>query len=108
MESSERYQQLIKTLDLLRRHLLPEELEASKIYPEGTYIRVRAYLVLAHAEIEFFLEERIEEVVQHANKIWKKDSQQASFSSRGIFRQANGRTRTLFKTSQSGPAKRVG
>jgi hypothetical protein len=73
MESSERYQQLIKTLDLLRRHLLPEELDASKIYPEGTYIRVRAYLVLAHAEIESFLEGRVEEVVRQANKIWKTD-----------------------------------
>ncbi|MEK8021189.1 MAG: HEPN domain-containing protein [Candidatus Parabeggiatoa sp.] len=75
MGSSERYQQLIKALDLLRRHLLPDKLEQlePEIYPLETYILVRAYLVLAHAEIESFLEERVEEVVRQANKIWKTD-----------------------------------
>ncbi len=74
MDSSKRYQQLGKALGLLRRHLLLDKLDGSAISPEEeTYTRVRAYLVLAHAEIESFLEDRVKEVVHQANKIWKKD-----------------------------------
>jgi len=64
MESSERYQRLDKTLDLLRRHLLLDQLDDSTIaLEEETYTRVRAYLVLAHAEIESFIEDRVKDII---------------------------------------------
>jgi hypothetical protein len=74
MDSSERYQRLDKALDLLRRHLLLDQLDDSTIaLEEETYTRVRAYLVLAHAEIESFIEDRAKEVVLKTTQIWKKD-----------------------------------
>ncbi|WP_349645838.1 HEPN domain-containing protein [Candidatus Parabeggiatoa sp. HSG14] len=73
MDSSERYQQLGEALGLLRRHLLLDQLDDSAILEEEIYTRVRAFLVLAHAEIESFIEDRVKEVVLKANKIWKND-----------------------------------
>ena len=52
---------------------MPEKLDSSKTYPEEPYTQVKAYFVLAHAEIESFIEDRVKEVVSQANKIWKND-----------------------------------
>jgi hypothetical protein len=70
MSSSDRFRTLTKELNRLKRQFLP------KINPTGTYSERHlaltiAYRVLAHAEIEAYLEDRVGEVAIDAVKDWK-------------------------------------
>uniref|UniRef100_B8HLP9 RiboL-PSP-HEPN domain-containing protein n=1 Tax=Cyanothece sp. (strain PCC 7425 / ATCC 29141) TaxID=395961 RepID=B8HLP9_CYAP4 len=69
MSRSPRFRTLCKELNRLKQQFLP------KINPTGSYsdrqlARTLAYRVLAHAEIESYLEERVWEVVIKAKKDW--------------------------------------
>lgn len=69
MPRSVRFRVLNRELSRLKKQFIP------KINPIGTYSdrqlsRTLAYRVLAHAEIESYLEDRAWEVVQDAKRVW--------------------------------------
>jgi hypothetical protein len=69
MSKSVKFRTLVKELRRLRKQFLP------KLNPTGSYndrqvALTIAYRLLAHAEIEYFLEERVWEVVINAKRIW--------------------------------------
>jgi hypothetical protein len=69
MSSSSRFRTLTKELNRLKRQFLP------RISPTGTYSDRQlaltiAYRVLAHAEIEAYLEERVQKVAIDTKKDW--------------------------------------
>ena len=61
-----------KQLGLLRRHFLPSRLDPTLVYSPRELDRARAYRVLAHAEMEAYLEERATSIVRQALAEWKK------------------------------------
>jgi hypothetical protein len=65
-----RFQQLESALRELRKQLLPRQFDPTGTYPDRIISRARGYRVLAHAEIEHFIEERAQEVVLHALRDW--------------------------------------
>jgi hypothetical protein len=72
MSISRRFRDLERELSRLKKQFLP------KISPTGSYSDRKlsltiAYRVLAHAEIESYLENRAEEVVLHAKRKWDSD-----------------------------------
>ncbi len=68
---STRFKKLEMSLRELRRQLLPRQFDPTGSYPDRVISRARGYRVLAHAEIEHFIEERAREVVLHALSEWK-------------------------------------
>jgi hypothetical protein len=73
MPESDKYITLRTQLDRLKDEFLPE-ISPTGSYSESQLSRTAAYRVLAHAEIESYLEERAWEVVQNAKTIWDKSS----------------------------------
>lgn len=71
MPQSERFKTLSKELTRLRKHLLPKKFNPTGTYSERVQTKVLAYRVLAHAEIEYFLEERAREIAISAIRTWK-------------------------------------
>ena len=72
MPYSRRFNQLIKRLSELRAHLLPLNFSPIGQYTEMEHDLARAYLVLAHAEIEAYCEDRGRRVAQLAHQLWKR------------------------------------
>ncbi len=71
---SSRLSTLQAQLQALREHLLPDPFEPTGMYEDaGVYTRSLAYRVLAHAEIEAFLEDRALEAVTKARAVWDSD-----------------------------------
>ena len=66
-----RYQELRSELGRLRRHLLPAKFSPTGSYNDRILDRARAYRVLAHAEIESYLEDEVRDVLQFALRRWK-------------------------------------
>jgi hypothetical protein len=73
MPESDKFITLKTQLDRLKDEFLPE-ISPTGSYSESQLSRTAAYRVLAHAEIESYLEERAWEVVQNAKTIWDKSS----------------------------------
>lgn len=71
MPESDKFITLKTQLDRLKDEFLPE-ISPTGSYSESQLSRTAAYRVLAHAEIEFYLEERAWEVVQNAKTLWAK------------------------------------
>lgn len=71
MPRSASFRQLEGSLRQLRRQLLPRQFDPTGTYPDRIIARARGYRVLAHAEIEHFIEQRVQEVVLHSLKEWK-------------------------------------
>ncbi len=69
MSSSSRFRTLTKELNRLKRQFLPK-INPMGIYSDRQLALTIAYRVLAHAEIEAYLEDRVTEVVIHAKKDW--------------------------------------
>jgi hypothetical protein len=69
MPESDRFITLRTQLNRLKDEFLPEISPISS-YSESQLSRTAAYRVLAHAEIESYLEERAWEVVQNAKTLW--------------------------------------
>src|SRR5580704_2592689 len=72
MPCSRRFIQLVKRLETLKTHLLPANFSPVGQYSEREYDLARAYLVLAHAEIEAFCEDRGRRVAERAHGLWKR------------------------------------
>ena len=70
--TSSRFGELEKRIEELRQFFLPQLFDAMGLYDEIVYERTRAFRVLAHAEFESFIEDRIIEVADKAVSDWKK------------------------------------
>jgi hypothetical protein len=71
MSKSARFRTLTRELNRLKKQFLPK-INPTGLYSESQLSKTAAYRVLAHAEIESYLEERAWEVVQNAKTIWDK------------------------------------
>ncbi|HEY9801565.1 MAG TPA: HEPN domain-containing protein [Leptolyngbyaceae cyanobacterium] len=69
MPKSARFRTLTKELTRLKKQFLPK-ISPTGLYSDRQLSRTMAYTVLAHAEIESYLEDRAWEVVQDAKKVW--------------------------------------
>ena len=69
MPESDKFITLRTQLNRLKDEFLPE-ISPTGSYSESQLSRTAAYRVLAHAEIESYLEERAWEVVQNAKTLW--------------------------------------
>lgn len=72
MRKSQRYRDLVESLCELRNCFLPEEFDPLGNYDDEALLKTSAYIVLAHAEIESFIEDRVEEAALAALKSWKE------------------------------------
>ncbi len=72
MNRSERYRKLVKELQVLRHHLLPEEFDPTGNYSPEILTRASMFRVLAHAEIESYIEERSWETAIAAVSSWQE------------------------------------
>lgn len=68
---SSRFAELEKRIGELRQCFLPEEFDPTGLYEDSIYEYTRAFRVLAHAEFEAFIEDRVIEVVDSAVSSWK-------------------------------------
>jgi hypothetical protein len=71
MNRSEKYKCLVKELYVLRCHLLPPEFDPTGDYAPEILTRATMFRVLAHAEIESYIEERSWEIAVTAVNSWK-------------------------------------
>lgn len=55
---SKRFRALERELNQIRMALLPRRFNATGLYPDGVFVRTVAYRLLAHAEMEAYLEDR--------------------------------------------------
>lgn len=69
MSSSSRFRTLTKELNRLKRQFLPK-INPTGIYSDRQLALTIAYRVLAHAEIEAYLEDRVQKVAIDAKKDW--------------------------------------
>ena len=72
MNKSEKYKILVKELYVLRCHLLPEMFDPTGNYTPEILTRASMFRVLAHAEIESYIEERSWETAIAAVNSWQK------------------------------------
>ncbi len=70
---SARYRELARRVTKLRHHFLPAAFSATGSYTERDLDRARGFRLLAHAEIEAYLEDRARTIVNTAFKNWKSD-----------------------------------
>jgi hypothetical protein len=73
MAQSLRYRLLVRRLKQLRNRMLPREFSPTGVYSEMQLDRARGFRLLAHAEIEAFLEEGASEVVTVVFDLWRRD-----------------------------------
>jgi hypothetical protein len=76
MAYSARFRELVKRLRVLEKHFLPKGL---KFPPTGQYSAQeedhgRAYVLLVHAEIESYFEDRVQDVVDRAYADWRQNA----------------------------------
>ena len=72
MPLSSRYRRLRSRLRELRSHFLPRSFDPTGTYSERQIDRTRAYKLLAHAEIEWYLEEIVVETANTAFDAWQQ------------------------------------
>jgi hypothetical protein len=72
MKRSQRYRDLVERLSELRHCFLPRKFDPLGNYDNETLLKASAYIVLAHAEIESFIEDRAQETALAAIKSWKE------------------------------------
>ena len=70
MANSQRFRQLKAELRRLGRHFLPKDWDPTGTYSERMLDRARAFRILAHAEIEYFIENIILDIVEEEYKEW--------------------------------------
>lgn len=71
MPSSRRFKQLVNRLAMLRTHLLPAQFSPTGQYSDRDHDLARAYVVLVHAEIEAYCEDRSRRVAEKAHNVWQ-------------------------------------
>lgn len=72
MAASKRLNQLLRRLDMLEKHLLPKQFSLTGRYSREQNYKTRAYLLLAHAELEAYFEDRAKSRAEIANAQWKR------------------------------------
>lgn len=70
VRASPEFRQLKARLLELRQRFLPRRFSATGTYNDKTLDYARAYRILAHAEIEHFLERRVEAIAASAFQVW--------------------------------------
>lgn len=75
---SARYTYLIGRLTQLRKRLLPKAFSPTGSYNMQQYDKVRAYRLLAHAEVESYLEDRARATATSAYNKWQVDHRPCS------------------------------
>lgn len=68
---SQRFITLEQELENLKKNFLPDEFDSEGNYSEKQIALATAYRVLAHAEIEAYLEDRVLEIAKNALTFWK-------------------------------------
>lgn len=68
---STRFDELEQRLVELQKSFLPSPFDPTGLYEDSVYEHTKAYRVLAHAEFESFVEERVLEVVNKSFDSWK-------------------------------------
>ncbi len=71
MSQSVRFQEMAEQIELAVTCLLPAVRDPMGTYPPEVYLRASAFRVLAHAEIEAYLEDRTWEIALATTKAWK-------------------------------------
>lgn len=71
MARSQRYRELVKRTNELRRNLLPRVLSPTGQYNSRQYDRARAYRLLVHSEIEAYIEDRVKAISLEAMRQWQ-------------------------------------
>ena len=72
---SKRFRILEQELKKLRKYFLPHQFDPLGNYSARQISLATAYRVLAHAEFESYLEDRVVEIATNALKIWKNNNQ---------------------------------
>lgn len=74
---SSRFSTLLKHLEDLRKHLLPDPFLATGIYPDASLVQTRtvAFVALAHAEFEAYFEDRVIEIAVAAREAFHQKAQ---------------------------------
>lgn len=75
MPRSSRFRDMESALSELRKQFLPRAFDPTGTYSTLVLARARAYRVLAHAEVEHYLEDRVREIALHALSLWKVSEQ---------------------------------
>lgn len=73
MSLSTRFKEMKSRLSELRRHLLPAKFSPTGDYTDRQQDRARGYRLLAHAEIESYLEDVSRATVTDAIRLWKNE-----------------------------------
>ncbi|MFH9425214.1 HEPN domain-containing protein [Streptomyces sp. NPDC017529] len=68
---SSRFEELEKRIFELRNCFLPVDFDPTGLYEDFVYEHTRAFRVLAHAEFESFIEDRVLEVIDEAVAKWR-------------------------------------
>nr|WSW59780.1 HEPN domain-containing protein [Streptomyces sp. NBC_00998] len=68
---SQRFLELEKRITELRHSFLPAEFDPTGLYEDLTYEHTRAFRVLAHAEFESFIEDRVIGLIDEAISRWQ-------------------------------------
>jgi len=71
MSASRRFKSLLGRLEVLRTHFLPKQFNPVGKYSRREHDLARAYVVLAHAELEAYIEDRAIEIAQRAANKWQ-------------------------------------
>ena len=72
MAGSKRFRELRYRIRQLRNHFLPRTFDPTGTYSERQFDRARAFRLLAHAEIEWYLEQIVFETANKAFDDWKQ------------------------------------
>ncbi|MGW1511348.1 HEPN domain-containing protein [Streptomyces sp. NPDC002394] len=68
---SPRFQELEKRITELRQSFLPAQFDPTGLYDDLAYEHTRAFRVLAHAEFESFIEDRVIGLIDEAMSRWQ-------------------------------------
>jgi hypothetical protein len=71
MTRSRRFRKLLSELRRLKKHFLPKQRGPDASYSQRISDHARAYRVLAHAEIEAYVEDVLREVVEKKYALWQ-------------------------------------
>ena len=82
MRGSIRFRELVRRLQTLRTNFLPVSFSPLGQYSSSEYDFARAYVVLAHAEIEAYVEDRARERARQAVGRWKNTGRTSAVISR--------------------------
>ena len=103
---STRYQELEFHLEQLREHFLPTEFEPTGSYEERVFAHTKAYRVLAHAEFESFIEDRVLEIVERSYEQWQNlGTSTTALLGITAFKETTSRTSESFSEMSQSPKK---